>query len=63
MEEGRYFYSKEEYQEYLDKEYNTKMDESQSYDRFKPNPLSGSIPVRAFLAASAPISFQWVSLL
>lgn len=44
MEEGRYFYSKEEYQEYLDKEYNTKMNESQSYDRFKPNPLSGNIP-------------------
>lgn len=35
MEEGRYFYSKEEYQKYLDKEYNTKMDESQSYDKFK----------------------------
>ena len=44
MKEDRYFYSLEEYRKDLNEENNTKMDESQSYDRFKPNPLSGSIP-------------------
>lgn len=33
--DDRFFYSVEDYRKYLDKKYETKLDESQSYDKFK----------------------------